>query len=142
MPEFRFVVDVMAPPQRVWETLVNVERWPEWTSSVTSVQQIEPGPLVLGSRVRIEQPELMTVVWRVTELDERAGLFVWQTGRPGIKVIGSHRVQRAEGGSRVTLTLGYRGLLGWFMALQLKHLNWQYLEMEAHGLKARSEGVR
>lgn len=142
MTDFRFVVDVFAPPQRVWETLVNVEHWPEWTQSVTSIRQLEPGPLVLGSRARVEQPRLISTVWRVTEFDEQAGIFVWQTGRPGIKVIGGHLVETTDHSTRVTLTLTYRGLLGALMAYQLRELNWRYLEMEAHGLKDRCEGVR
>ncbi len=142
MADFRFVVDVFAPRPRVWETLVNVERWPQWTPSVTSVMQLEDGPLALGSRAKIVQPKLIPTVWRVTELDEQAGVFVWQTGRPGVKVIAGHLVERTDNGSRVTLTLTYRGLLGPLMAYQLKELNWAYLTLEAQGLKARSEGVR
>lgn len=142
MADFRMVMDVFAPPARVWETLINVDRWPEWTPSVISVRQLEAGMLTLGSRVRVEQPKLIPTVWRVTELDEQAGVFVWQTGRPGIKVIGGHLVEPTDHSSRVTLTLTYRGLLGPLMAWQLKHLNWEYLTMEAEGLKARSEGVR
>jgi hypothetical protein len=136
------VLDVFAPPARVWETLVNVDRWPEWTRSVSSARQLEAGVLMLGSRVRIEQPNLIPTVWRVTELDEQAGVFVWQTGRPGIKVIAGHLVEPTDHSTRVTLTLTYRGLLGALMAWQLKDINWRYLTMEAQGLKARSEGVR
>ncbi|HVZ82740.1 MAG TPA: SRPBCC family protein [Terracidiphilus sp.] len=139
MADFEFVVDIAAPPQRVWETLIDVERWPEWTRSVISITRLDTGPLALGSRARVVQPKLIPTVWKVTEFDGQARLFTWQTGRPGVKVIGGHRVESGEYGSRVRLTLTYRGLLGVLMAHQLKELNWKYITMEAQGLKARCE---
>lgn len=141
MSDFRFVVDVLAPPFQVWETLLDVERWPEWTQSATSITRLEPGPLALGSRAKILQPKLIPAVWRVTEFDDREHVFTWATSKPGIKVTSSHMVERTDNGSRVTLTVTYSGLLGMLMAYQLKDLNWQYLTMEAQGLKTRCEAA-
>ena len=140
MSTFRYSVEVFAPPEKVWEVLVDVERWPEWTPTVTRAERLEPGPLALGSRTKIWQPELMTTAWRVTALDPNAGVFVWETRRPGIKVIATHRVEPVRGGGvRLTLVLEYKGILGPFMAIQLKNLNWEYLTKEAQGLKAHCE---
>jgi hypothetical protein len=141
MPDFRFVVEVFAPPFHVWETLLDVARWPEWTQSVTSIERLDSGPLSLGSRARILQPRLIPAVWKVTELDPRDRVFVWQTGKPGIRLTAAHRVDRTDQGARVTLTLTYGGLLGPLMAYQLKDLNWSYITMEAQGLKARCESL-
>jgi hypothetical protein len=74
-------------------------------------------------------------VWRVTELDESAGVFTWVTGKPGIQITATHRIEPTLEGSRLTLTLDYTGLLGPLMAWQLKDLNWDYLTREAAGLK-------
>ena len=38
-------IEVDADPQRVWEVLIDVEFWPEWTPSMTTVEVISPGPL-------------------------------------------------------------------------------------------------
>jgi uncharacterized membrane protein len=141
MPTFRYLAEIFAHPEKVWEVLVDLEHWPQWTPTVTRVARLETGPLTVGSRARIWQPRLMTTVWRVTTLDANAGIFIWQTGRPGIRITASHHVEHAAGGStRLTLTLHYGGLLGPLMAWQLKHLNWEYLTKEAQGLKRHCEG--
>jgi uncharacterized membrane protein len=51
-------IDVEAPVQQVWEVLCDVERWPEWASTVTSVRRLDDGPLATGSPVRVEQPRI------------------------------------------------------------------------------------
>ena len=139
MSDFRFVVETAVPPFQVWEALLDIERWPEWTQSVTSVQRLDDGPLAVGCRARILQPEFIPAVWCVTELNERDHIFTWRTGKPGVKLTARYVVERTARGSRVTLTRRYGGLLGPFMAYQLKDLNWQYLTMEAKGLKAHCE---
>jgi hypothetical protein len=141
MSEFKFVVEITATPFHVWSTLLDVERWPEWTQSVTSVERLDDGPLAIDSRVRILQPRLIPAVWRVTELDPANRVFIWRTGKPGVRLTATHRIDRTDQGARVTLTLAYGGLLGPFMAYQLKDLNWSYITMEARGLKARCEST-
>lgn len=141
MSDFQFVVEIAAPPFHVWETLLDVERWPEWTQSITKVERLDDAPLAVGSRVRILQPRLIPAVWSVTELDPHKRVFVWRTGKPGVRLTAMRRIERTDQGSRVTLALAYGGLLGPFMAYQLKDLNWSYLTMEAQGLKVRCEAT-
>lgn len=140
MSSFRYAVEIFAPPRLVWDLVIDVERWPEWTPTVTRVERLEPGPLVLGSRARLWQPKLLTAVWKVSELDEDTGTFTWFTARPGIRVTAIHRVEPThDGATRLTLELKYGSILGPFMAMQLKNLNWDYLTKEAQGLKTRCE---
>ena len=65
---FEVYVDIDAPIGRVWEVLTDVESWPLWTTSMTSVTSLTPGPLAVGHDVRIRQPKFGTLVWCVTEL--------------------------------------------------------------------------
>ena len=140
MANFRYTVEIFAPPQQVWDTLIDVERWPAWTPTVLRVERLDSGPLALGSRTKLWQPQLMAAAWQVTELDPVTGLFTWQTGRPGVRVTGIHRVEAApKSVTRLTLELNYGGLLGPLLARQLKALNWDYLTKEGQGLKARCE---
>jgi uncharacterized membrane protein len=139
MAHFDFTVEIIAPSERVWAVLMDVERWPEWTPSVTSAKRLEEGPLAVGSRTRIVQPKLMPAVWRVTQLDESTGIFTWVTGKPGIHVTATHKLGRVGDESRMTLSLRYSGFLGPLIAWQLKDLNWDYLTKESHGLKRHCE---
>lgn len=139
MANFEYQVEILAPPDRIWATWMDVERWPDWTPTVNTAKRLDPGPLALGSRTRVVQPRLMPAVWRVTQLDESGGCFTWAAGRPGIKVTATHRVEPTPDGCRVTLSLTYSGLLGPLMARQLKQLNWDYLTREANGLKSHCE---
>jgi uncharacterized protein YndB with AHSA1/START domain len=50
-------VEIKTPPEHVWEVLADVERWSEWTETVTWVRLLDEGPLRPGSRARISQPK-------------------------------------------------------------------------------------
>lgn len=140
MSSFRYRAEIFAAPDRVWDVLIDIERWPEWTPTVTRVARLDSGALAFGSRIRLWQPKLIPAVWKVTACDGQARLFVWETSRPGVRVIGRHHAELASGGSTLlTLELAYRGILGPLIAMQFKHLNWDYLTREAQGLKARCE---
>jgi uncharacterized protein YndB with AHSA1/START domain len=137
--DYRIVVDIKAPPGRVFAVLRAVERWPEWTSTMTSVQRTDNRPFVVGSRVRVRQPKLLPAIWQVTELDEPRK-FTWVTRSPGVAVTGEHLVEADGTGSRVKLSLNFSGFLGPLVSRFYCSLNQRYLAIEAEGLRKRCEG--
>ena len=139
MSDFHHVVEIRVSPADVWKVLLDVERWPEWTTSVSKVQRMDIGPLTLGSRTRIWQPKLMPAVWQVTSLDEQRRIFAWTTHTFGIKIVGRHQVDAVGARSRVTLSLNYTGVVGAVLARAYRDLNWDYLAREANGLRTRCE---
>jgi hypothetical protein len=141
MADFRFVVEIQAPPSRVWSVLLDVERWPQWTTSVTRVKRMDFGPLTLGSRTRIYQPRLSPAVWKVTSLDEAQHTFSWTARAIGARILAVHQVEEFGAGSRVTLSLFYSGALGGLLARILRNLNLDYLEREGTGLKDYCEAT-
>ena len=136
--EFVKQIDIEAPPDVTWAVMSDGERWPEWTASVTSVRRLDEGPLRIGSRALIRQPRFPPAVWTVTTL-EPGRRFVWKSGMAGMWVYGDHSVAETPTGTRATLRLSYDGLLARLMGRMTRGITNRYLEMEAGGLKARSE---
>jgi hypothetical protein len=135
-------VDIVAPPARVWEILTNVERWPDWTSTVISATRLDSGPLAIGSRARMIQPKLRPAVWQVTELDEAKRVFVWTARRPGVAVHGGHYISATPLGCHVLLTITCSGLFAPLAQRMKRKLIQEYLHTEAESLKLRSETWR
>ena len=131
-------VDISAPPEVVWAVLSDVRSWPTWTASITSVRPLNPDPLQVGSRVRIKQPRLPATVWTVSDLVE-GERFAWTSSGPGVHTRASHRVVGTAAGSRVTLSIDQAGVLGRLVGRLYGGLTRRYVEMEAAGLKRRSE---
>jgi uncharacterized protein YndB with AHSA1/START domain len=137
MTHFSITIEIAAPPDRVWAVLADIERWSEWTPTVTRIQRLDRGPLVVGSRVRIRQPKLLPATWQVSELQPERS-FTWITRSPGVCVTGEHGVEPTVGGTRVMLSLRFSGVLGPLVARLTRGLNQRYLALEAKGLSERS----
>lgn len=130
-------ISIDAPPKRVWAVMADVERWHEWTASVTSIHKQDAAPLAVGSRALVRQPKLPPAMWTVTEWEE-GKQFTWQTSSPGMKITAKHAVQSSAEGSLATLSLQYEGILGGIIAWLYRGLTERYLQLEANGLKQRS----
>ena len=134
-------IDVAASPDRVWGVLVDVERWPEWTDSVSSVRLLDAGPLAVGSRVEVSQPRIPTGTYTVTAV-EPGTAFTWEQRQPGSTVSARHEcAPLPDGGTRVELRVVMSGAVGGFVGRLYRKLTERYLAMEAAGLKARAEGI-
>ena len=138
MPGLQHIVTIAAPPERVWEVIVDVERWPARIPTVEAVERLDPGPLALGSRTRLQQPRLPTAVWTVTELTDGVS-YTWESTSPGVTVTASHVVEPHPDGSRLTLGITVSGWLsgiGWLMTRKLTR---QYVETEASSITHAAE---
>lgn len=132
-------IDIQAPPDAVWAVWSDVERWPEWTASVSRIERLERGPLAVGHRARVRQPKLPTAMWLVTKLEVGRG-FEWVSSSPGAHVTGYHWIEPQGSGSRVRLGIVFAGPIARLVGWVARSLSERYLELEANGLKARSEG--
>ena len=138
--EQRTRIDVDAPVERVWEVLREVERWPEWAPTVTSVRRLDEGPLAVGSKARIEQPKIPPTEYVVTEL-EPGRSFTWVATGPGVRTTARHLLEElGTVRTRVTLAVEQAGPLGVVMGRFYRRLTDRYLAAEAEGIKGRSEG--
>ena len=127
-----------APPAEVWRVTLDVERWPEWTPTVTAARRLDDGPFRVGSRVRIKQPGQPEATWTVTDLvpGER---FAWETARRGLRMRATHALTPDGTGTRNTLRVEADGILGTIFSPLLRPLVRLALVDENAGLKARCE---
>jgi carbon monoxide dehydrogenase subunit G len=132
-------VNVNAPPERVWAVMSDVERWPEWTESMKSVERLDSGEFKIGSKAKLKIRRSPNAnVWTVTELTPSRS-FTWETNSGGVKGVATHVIEPATNGSKVTLIVDLSGpiatLFGWFIAGPSR----ENVRMEADGLKRRAE---
>ncbi len=132
-------VEIDASPQLVWDVFTDVEHWPDWTASVTSLVGQDGHTLAVGSRFAIKQPGMQKLVWEVTEIDPGTS-WTWVQRSPGSLVKAKHCVTALPGGrTLVRQQLDQRGALGALVGRLLAKKTRRFLQLEAQGLKARSE---
>jgi uncharacterized membrane protein len=132
-------IEIAAGADAIWSRLSDVERWPEWTRSVTKVERLDGGEVGVGNRARVKQPGMPALVWEVTDYAPETS-FSWASKLPGVTTTGGHRLASGPGEAvTVTLTLDQEGFLApvvwWLTGSRTR----RYVQIEAEGLKRRSE---
>jgi hypothetical protein len=138
--EFGREFEIEAEAERVWAVMRDVEKWHEWTASVTSVRIVGGGPLKVGSQAWIRQPKFPPALWQATEVDDAARCFTWISRGPGMLVTARHGVRARGAKSTAYLGLKYEGLIAPLFGRLTRGITERYLDLEANGLKRRSEG--
>jgi uncharacterized membrane protein len=136
---FRVAINIDASPEKVFAVLCDVERWPEWTPTMTSVQLLDQGPFAVGSSAHIRQPKLRATVWKVTELQTQN--FTWVTHAPGLRMKAGHAVEGRGTGSRVELSFEISGFMGPLISRLYGGLIQEYVTTESRKLKQRAESA-
>lgn len=132
-------IRIDAPAAVVWEVFTDVERWHEWTESIRSIAALDGAGIEVGRRFRIEQPRFPTLVWEVTAV-EPGSSWTWRQRSPGGTTFATHEVVALDDGrTLVKQGIDQRGPVGVTVGRLSRGLTRRYLELEAQGLKARSE---
>lgn len=135
-------VSVEAPASLVWDVFSDVERWPEWTASVTRVVALDGPGLDVGKRFEIKQPRMPKLMWQVTEVVPGAS-WTWVQRSPGGSTLARHDVAATtDSRTLVRQRLDQRGPVGALVGRLMHGMTRRYLELEAQGLKKRSEQRR
>ena len=131
-----------APAKVVWDVFSDVERWPDWTASVTRLVALDGPGLDVGKRFEIKQPRMPKLVWEVTEVTPGQS-WTWVQRSPGGLTVARHDViAESDGSTRVRQSIDQRGPIGLLVGLLMRRMTKRYLNLEAAGLKARSEQLR
>ena len=135
-------VEIAAPVSLVWDVFSDVERWPEWTASVTRLVALDGPGLAVGKRFQIKQPRMPKLVWKVTDVTPGVS-WTWVQTSPGGVTVALHTLTPvADDRTRVHQELDQRGPVGALVGRLMLSTTRRYLELEAQGLKRRSEQLR
>lgn len=132
-------IEIDAPASVVWDVFADVERWAEWTRSIDSIRPLDGADLVVGHRFEIRQPRFPKLVWIVTAADPGVS-WTWAQRSPGGTTLATHEVvPLGPGRTSVRQRIDQRGPIGTLVGRLTKRLTVRYLDLEAQGLKRRSE---
>jgi uncharacterized membrane protein len=132
----RIVVPV--PPGVVWSVFTDVERWPTWTRSVTSVEPLDGPGIEPGHRFRLRQPRMPVLVWEVTDVQPGRS-WRWAARSPGARTEAGHEVvPDGDAGSLVTQVVEQRGPLAAVAGPFVRPMVVRYMGWEAEGLQRAS----
>jgi uncharacterized membrane protein len=115
MSKLKATILIDRPPDQVFAELVNFNHWPRWQGGLASVEQVEDGPLEVGSQLKMvgldNKPAVSTM--EVTHLIPDKMLGLNSPGRP-ITWQGTFTIEPIENNSRLTLQFDIRakGLAG------------------------------
>ena len=129
-----------APPARVWALTLDVQAWPDTTSTMTSIERLDDGPLAPGSTARVRQPAQRARVWTVTAV-EPEHRFAWATQALGGRLTGTHTLVADGGGTANTLALDTEGRLAGVLGRLLAPALKRSLAEENAGFKAAAEAT-
>jgi uncharacterized protein YndB with AHSA1/START domain len=135
-------LEIDAPAPLVWEVFTDVEGWPDWTASVTRLVALDGPGIAVGKRFQIKQPKLPTLVWEVTEVDPGVS-WTWAQRSPGGLTLARHSLTPiADDRTLVRQVIDQQGPVGAIIGKLMLRTTRRYLELEAQGLKGRSEQLR
>jgi uncharacterized membrane protein len=131
-------IKIDAPAATVWEVFTDVVNWPTWTPSVVRIAPLDGPGIEVGKRFEIKQPRLPTLVWEVTDVDPGRS-WTWRQRSRGAVTYASHTVV-SDGTRRIVVQcVEHRGPFGIVIGALTSRQTRRYLDLEARGLKARSE---
>ena len=129
---------VNASAATVFNVLLRVDRWNQWTASIKEISILDNAPMEAGSKLRVLQPKLSPAVWIVTEVSQDKAL-VWEKRSSGLRMLSEHSIYKDANGSRVIIRMTYGGPMAGFAYLLSRGLTDRYMTMEINGLKAECE---
>lgn len=125
---------IRSSPERIFSTLIAVEKWSQWTKSVSKARYINSKLCEFGVQIKIYQPKLPPAVWIVQEITKNRSL-VWVKRSFGLKMTANHFIIGSGKEQTVKLQIVYEGFLAGFFYKLTSKLTEKYLSMEVAGLK-------
>jgi carbon monoxide dehydrogenase subunit G len=133
-------VHIGAPPEKIWDAMAGVERWPQFAPQFKSIVRADGGPLALGAKARVTPHGFPGAVWTVTELAAGRS-FTWEADAiPGVHLVAGHAIEPEVSGARVTFSLRSSGPGAVLLLPVLAVIARRNTRQAAEGMKAYCEG--
>ena len=127
-------VTITAPAELVWQTISDIEKWPEWSPTMDEVRRLDEGEFRVGTTAHVRQPGLPDRTWTVTELTPGRS-FTWSTDGPGLHLAADHVIQGEQDGKvEVLLTFRMSGFVAPLAALLSGRKVREFVNTEATSL--------
>ena len=110
MGSIRRNLEIAAPQDRGWASVVDYEARPRWSPRVKEARVLDEGPLREGSRIRLRigRDRFTATVVDVRSPD-RLSLLV---KGPGFRVTHAYELEPSGDHTKVMITADYRGIVG------------------------------
>ena len=102
------------------------------------VECLDAGPFQIGSTARVKQPQMAEAVWRVLSMTP-GQRFSWETGRRGLRMVGTHEIIPTATGCTSRLSLDVSGFLGRLLWPLIRRSAAQAVATENSGLRDRCQ---
>lgn len=138
---YEVTTTIDAPVDLVWQTVSEIEKWPDWSPTMTSVRRLDTGELRAGSTAEVHQPTQPPRRWTVSRVEPRRS-FAWETSGAGLRLFADHVLSGPDGQVEVLLTFTTSGVLGPVAGLFAGKTIRRLVDTEASSLKAWCEKNR
>lgn len=131
---------IAADPSRVWDLTVDLERWPDITPTMTSVERLDQGPIQVGSQARVAQPKQAQRIWTVTIVEEPHH-FAWEARLGPIVMEAHHVIDEVPDGCRNTLAVDVTGPASGLIGRLLRSQILTAITTENEGFRTAAESA-
>lgn len=130
---------INAPVGVVWSVLSDVESWPSWTPTMTSVVRKSGSGFSVGSLYEVKQPGLTKAAFTVESIDDGEA-FSWTSTAIGVTTRADHVLTSvSDRMTRVQLVLEMEGAIAPLVWLLAGRKVRSFVELEAASLKSAAE---
>ncbi len=131
-------IEIAAPPQRVWELLSNIERWPRWNSLVQ--KSVLSGPLHPGSVFRWKSKGF-AVTSTLREVTPKRRI-AWTGKAFGTRAVHTWEIEESNQGTILKTAESFAGWLPRLMPRAMQRTLDETLPAWLQAIKAEAERIR
>ncbi len=129
---------INARPQDIFNVLMNVERWNQWTKSITKISILDSRQLAPGVKIKVLQPKLPPTIWTIKEIITDK-LLTWEKRYLGFSMLSEHSISIQNNEITVTIRITYIGPLAALFYKLTHALTDNYMTLEIKGLRRECE---